>query len=116
MRITKKLKAETQKLNYLMSNYFERYRCQIVLPGFGESSQQRLQQARVLIVAVGGLGCPAAQYLAAAGIGTIGVADDDVISLSNLHRQILYTPEDIGLPKVEVAAKKLQHQNPSIKI
>ena len=99
-----------------MSNYFERYRCQIVLPGFGESSQQRLQQARVLIVAVGGLGCPAAQYLAAAGIGTIGVADDDVISLSNLHRQILYTPEDIGLPKVEVAAKKLQHQNPSIKI
>ena len=69
-----------------------RYSCQLALPGFSEAKQQLLQQAKVLIVGAGGLGCPAAQYLAAAGIGTIGIADDDVIAISNLHRQILYTP------------------------
>ncbi|WP_447642789.1 MULTISPECIES: ThiF family adenylyltransferase [Chitinophagaceae] len=97
-----------------MPDNFERYHCQMALPGFGKEAQQLLQNARVLIIGAGGLGCPAAQYLAAAGIGTIGIADDDVISLSNLHRQILYSPEDIGLPKAEVAAKKLQQQNPSV--
>lgn len=95
---------------------FERYHCQIALPGFGKEAQQHLQNARVLIVGAGGLGCPAAQYLAAAGIGTIGIADDDVVSLSNLHRQVLYTPQELNLSKVEVAVKKLQQQNPSIKI
>lgn len=99
-----------------MSENLERYQCQIALPGFGKASQQILQNAKVLIVGAGGLGCPAAQYLAATGIGIIGIADDDVVSLSNLHRQILYTPQDIGKPKVEVAAGKLQQQNPSIKV
>lgn len=99
-----------------MADNFERYHCQMALPGFGENAQRLLQNARVLIVGAGGLGCPAAQYLAAAGIGTIGIADDDVVSLSNLHRQVLYTPQDVSLPKVEVAVKKLQQQNPSIKI
>jgi len=99
-----------------MSENFERYHCQMALPGFGRASQQRLQNAKVLLVGAGGLGCPAAQYLAAAGIGTIGIADDDVVSLSNLHRQILYTPNDVGLPKVEVSTGKLQQQNPAIKI
>lgn len=99
-----------------MSDNFERYHCQMALPGFGKRSQQLLQKARVLIAGAGGLGCPVAQYLAATGIGTIGIADDDVVSLSNLHRQILYTPQDTGLPKVEVVAKKLQQQNPAIEI
>jgi len=93
-----------------------RYSCQVALPGFGEASQQLLQQAKVLIVGAGGLGCPAAQYLAAAGIGTLGIADFDTVSISNLHRQILYTPADIGLKKVVIAANHLQQQNPGIKV
>lgn len=99
-----------------MSNPLERYHCQMALPGFGTSSQELLKNAKVLIVGMGGLGCPSAQYLASSGIGTIGLADDDAVSESNLHRQILYAPEDIGKSKVDVAAKKLQQQNPSVKI
>ncbi len=100
----------------MMSDNFERYHCQMALPGFGESAQQLLQNARVLIVGAGGLGCPVAQYLAAAGIGTIAIADDDVVSLRNLHRQILFTPEDVGSSKVKAASEKLQKQNPGIKV
>lgn len=99
-----------------MSNPLERYHCQMALPGFGSSSQELLKNAKVLIVGMGGLGCPSAQYLASSGIGTIGLADDDTVSESNLHRQILYAPEDIGKSKVDVATKKLQQQNPSVKI
>lgn len=95
---------------------FERYQCQMSLPEFGISSQESLKKAKVLIIGMGGLGCPSAQYLTSAGIGTIGIVDDDMVSMSNLHRQILYTPGDIGLLKVEVAAKRLQQQNPSINI
>jgi molybdopterin/thiamine biosynthesis adenylyltransferase/rhodanese-related sulfurtransferase len=93
-----------------------RYSCQIALPGFGEESQHLLQQAKVLVVGLGGLGCPAAQYLAAAGVGTLGIADFDVVSMNNLHRQILYTSGDIGLKKVTVAAHRLQQQNQDIKV
>lgn len=93
-----------------------RYSCQMALPGFGETAQQQLQDARVLIVGAGGLGCPAAQYLAAAGIGTLGIADNDVVSLNNLHRQILFGPADTGAKKAVVAAERLQKQNPGIKI
>ncbi len=93
-----------------------RYSCQIALPGFGKSAQLLLQQAKVLIVGAGGLGCPVAQYLAAAGIGTLGIADFDTISIGNLHRQILYTPEDAGLKKAVIACKRLQKQNPDIKL
>lgn len=99
-----------------MNDDLERYRCQMALPGFGEQLQERLQNARVLIVGMGGLGCPAAQYLAAAGIGTLGLADDDRVSVSNLHRQILFTPEEAGLPKVNIASGKLQRQNPLIRV
>jgi len=99
-----------------MNEDFTRYSCQIALPGFGESTQTLLQQAKVLIVGAGGLGCPVAQYLAAAGIGTLGIADFDVISISNLHRQVLYTPADAGLKKVAVACDRLQKQNPDIKL
>nr|WP_315035657.1 HesA/MoeB/ThiF family protein [uncultured Chryseobacterium sp.] len=99
-----------------MSDSFERYQCQIALPGFGVSAQEVLKNARVLIVGMGGLGCPSSQYLASSGVGTIGIVDDDIISLSNLHRQILYTPDDIGAYKVDIAAQRLQKQNPSVSI
>lgn len=95
---------------------FERYQCQIVLPGFGLSSQELLKNSKVLIVGMGGLGCPSSQYLASSGIETIGIVDDDIVSLSNLHRQILYTPDDIGSFKVDIAAKRLQQQNPSVSV
>jgi molybdopterin/thiamine biosynthesis adenylyltransferase len=95
---------------------FSRYSCQIALPGFTETSQQLLQQAKVLIVGAGGLGCPAAQYLTSSGVGTIGIVDFDTVSLSNLHRQILYTPADVGQKKAVIACQKLQQQNPGIKL
>ncbi len=97
-----------------MRDEWLRYSCQLSLPGFGKESQQKLQRAKVLIVGAGGLGCPAGQYLAASGVGTIGIADFDTISISNLHRQILYAPVDVGLLKAEIACKKLQVQNPDI--
>jgi len=95
---------------------YTRYSCQIALPGFNEESQILLQNARVLVAGAGGLGCPAAQYLAAAGIGTLGIVDFDVVSESNLHRQVLYTPADAGQKKVNVACERLQRQNPGIKL
>ncbi len=95
---------------------FTRYSCQIALPGFSEQAQVLLQNARVLVIGAGGLGCPAAQYLAAAGVGTLGIADFDTVSVSNLHRQILYTPADAGKKKVVVACDRLQQQNPGIKV
>ena len=99
-----------------MQPEFLRYSCQMALPRFGETKQQLLQNAKVLIVGAGGLGCPVAQYLTASGVGTIGIADFDTISISNLHRQILYSPHEIGLKKVMIACRKLQEQNPLIKL
>lgn len=93
-----------------------RYSCQMQLPGFGEAKQTLLRQSKVLLVGAGGLGCPAAQYLAAAGIGMITIADFDTISISNLHRQVLYNAGEVGLKKAEVAAAKLSLQNPQIAI
>ncbi|MEP6948860.1 MAG: HesA/MoeB/ThiF family protein [Ginsengibacter sp.] len=98
----------------MMQHELVRYSCQLALPGFNEATQQQLQNAKVLIVGAGGLGCPAAQYLTAAGIGTIGIADFDTVSTSNLHRQILYTPAEIGLKKAAMACKKLALQNPGV--
>jgi sulfur-carrier protein adenylyltransferase/sulfurtransferase len=99
-----------------MDTDWTRYSCQIALPGFGEAAQQLLQQAKVLMVGAGGLGCPALQYLAAAGAGTIGVADYDTISLSNLHRQILYNPSDAGLKKAIIACERLEQQSSGINL
>lgn len=93
-----------------------RYTCQIALPGFSQAAQQLLQQAKVLIVGAGGLGCPSAQYLTSTGVGTIGIADFDVVSISNLHRQILYTPNDVGMQKATLACQRLQLQNPGVKL
>ncbi|RZK66035.1 MAG: molybdopterin biosynthesis protein [Pedobacter sp.] len=94
----------------------ERYQRQIILGGFGIESQQRLTEAKVLVIGAGGLGCPALQYLVAAGVGCIGIADHDVVELSNLQRQVLFGMDDIGLPKVEVAAKRLQQMNPETEL
>lgn len=93
-----------------------RYSCQLNLPGFNEEVQKKLLAAKVLIIGAGGLGCPAAQYLAATGIGTLAIADDDTVSIGNLHRQILYTPAEVGKKKVLIATEKLQRQNPQIHI
>ena len=95
---------------------YERYQRQIVLKEFGVAAQQKLLQAKVLVIGAGGLGCPVLQYLAAAGVGTIGIVDDDVVLITNLHRQVLYSVEDIGLSKAEVAAKKLKSLNDGINI
>lgn len=99
-----------------MNSEFVRYSCQIALPGFREEAQIKLQNAKVLVVGAGGLGCPAAQYLAAAGVGTLGIADFDIVSDTNLHRQVLYGPVDFGKKKVTVACDRLQLQNPGIKL
>lgn len=100
----------------MTSTDFSRYSCQLQLPRFGKIAQEKLQQASVLIVGAGGLGCPIVQYLTASGIGEIGIVDDDVISISNLHRQILYAESEVGEKKVVVATKKLSQQNPSVNI
>ena len=93
-----------------------RYQRQIQLKEIGEMGQDKIAKAKVLIIGAGGLGCPALQYLAAAGVGTIGVVDFDVVELSNLQRQILYKVDDIGQSKAITAAKKLEALNPEIKI
>lgn len=94
----------------------ERYARHIVLPELGGPGQQRLKAARVLIVGAGGLGAPAALYLAAAGIGTIGIVDDDTVSLSNLQRQILHTTGRVGEAKVESARAALAGINPHVQV
>ncbi len=99
-----------------MNVQYERYQRQILLKEFGEAGQQKLQQAKVLVIGAGGLGCPALQYLAAAGVGTIGIVDNDVVTITNLHRQILYSTDDIGFSKAERAAFKLHQLNPDITI
>lgn len=98
------------------TTYKDRYSRQLLLPGFGIEAQQKLQQARVLVIGAGGLGVPALQYLAGMGTGTLGIADGDVISLSNLHRQVLYANDDVGKLKVEVAARRLAALNPLINV
>ena len=98
------------------NNIYERYHRQIILSEFGEASQRKLLQAKVLVIGAGGLGCPVLQYLTAAGVGTIGIVDDDTVALTNLHRQVLYSVNDIGLPKAERAASVLLGLNPEINI
>lgn len=95
-------------------NELERYARHIVLRELGGPGQKRLKQARVLVVGAGGLGAPALQYLAAAGVGTIGVIDDDVVENANLQRQVIHRDADIGMPKVFSAQKAMEAQNPNV--
>lgn len=93
-----------------------RYHRQNLLPEFGEKGQQKLQEARVLIVGMGGLGCPIALYLCGAGIGTLGLVDDDVVNITNLHRQVLYDEADIDQSKVDCAIHHLRAKNNDIQL
>jgi molybdopterin/thiamine biosynthesis adenylyltransferase len=93
-----------------------RYARHLVLHEIGGPGQQRLGAARVLVVGAGGLGSPALLYLAAAGVGTLGVVDDDEVSLSNLQRQVLHATGEIGAPKVESAARALARLNPLVRL
>jgi molybdopterin/thiamine biosynthesis adenylyltransferase len=93
-----------------------RYARQILLKDVGEPGQEQLKKARVLIVGAGGLGSPLALYLCAAGVGTLGIIDDDRVAESNLQRQVLYTTEDVKQSKVKVAAKRLASLNPNVDI
>src|SRR5579871_4022650 len=100
----------------LSSEEVERYARQIVLRGVGGPGQNKLKAARVLVVGAGGLGSPALQYLAGAGVGTLGIVDDDEVALSNLHRQIIHATNDIGRPKTESAAAAIGRINPHVAI
>jgi len=100
----------------LTTDQIERYSRQIMIPDLGGKGQIRLLQGRALVVGAGGLGCPAAFYLAAAGIGTLGLLDSDRVELSNLQRQILHTNADLGREKVESAKEKLNRLNPEVTI
>jgi molybdopterin/thiamine biosynthesis adenylyltransferase len=95
---------------------FERYARHLVLDEVGEEGQQKLLRARVLVVGAGGLGSPVLLYLAAAGVGTLGIVDNDTVDLSNLQRQIVHVTDSIGVAKVESARRTLAHINPEVKI
>jgi molybdopterin/thiamine biosynthesis adenylyltransferase len=95
---------------------FLRYNRQMMLPEISDSGQEKLKKAKVLVIGAGGLGCPVLQYIATAGIGTIGIVDFDTIELHNLHRQILYTEKHIGQPKAITAKLVLESLNPLITI
>ena len=92
------------------------YSRHIIIPEIGSEGQRKLKAARVLLVGAGGLGCPAAQYLASSGVGTIGIVEHDTVDVSNLQRQVLYTTDDVGRPKLEAAKARLTAMNPHIKI
>jgi adenylyltransferase/sulfurtransferase len=94
----------------------ERYARHLILPEIGEAGQQKLKNASVLIIGAGGLGSPVSIYLAAAGVGRIGLADFDAVDISNLHRQILYGTSDVGTPKLDAARRRLHDLNPQIVI
>lgn len=94
----------------------ERYARHLVLRDIGGPGQARLKAARALIVGAGGLGAPLALYLAAAGVGTIGLLDDDAVALSNLQRQVLFATADVGRPKVEAGAEALRRLNPRVQV
>lgn len=100
----------------LSKEELERYQRQMQLPGVGMDGQLKLKNASVLVVGAGGLGCPALIYLAEAGIGTIGIADHDLVAVSNLHRQPLFHHQDVGQGKALIAAQRLRELNPHVLI
>ena len=102
--------------NGLNKSQIERFSRQLVLKNIGAKGQKKILSSKVLIFGVGGLGCPAAENLVRAGVGTVGLIDNDVVNLSNIHRQSLFSSKDIKKQKVSVAAKKLKEINPLTKI
>ena len=100
----------------LTPDELERYARHIVLREVGGPGQAALKRARVLVIGAGGLGAPVLMYLAAAGVGTLGVVDDDVVSLSNLQRQIIHATPDVGIAKVESAAAEIERLNPHVAV
>src|SRR6202035_5101092 len=100
----------------LNADELERYARHLVLREVGGPGQAALKRARVLVIGAGGLGAPALLYLAAPGVGTLGVVDDDAVSLSNLQRQVIHATPDIGRPKVESAAAAIARLNPHVKV
>ncbi|MEN2399581.1 HesA/MoeB/ThiF family protein [Flavobacterium sp. MC2016-06] len=95
---------------------FLRYNRQTILPEIGDEGQEKIKSAKVLVIGAGGLGCPVLQYIATAGVGTIGIVDFDTIEIHNLHRQILYTEDQVGQSKAFTAKKVLEKLNPLIKV
>lgn len=106
----------TYKKKSLKPEQLERYGRHILMPEVGEEGQIKLLESKVFLIGAGGLGCPAAYYLAAAGVGTIGIVDHDVVDRSNLQRQILHNEERVGQPKVESAKQTLKALNPDINV
>ena len=100
----------------ISDDYRERYKRHLMLPELGEEGQQRLQRGSVLVVGAGGLGCPVAIYLAAAGVGRIGIIDFDKVDTSNLQRQIAYTEAEVGEPKVEMLSRRLRAMNSALQV
>ena len=100
----------------LQADEIERYARHLVLRDVGGPGQAKLKAARVLVVGAGGLGAPLIQYLAAAGVGTLGIVDDDAVSLSNLQRQVIHATLDVGRPKVESAAEAVRRLNPHVAV
>ena len=100
----------------LNKSLLERYSRQIILKNIGIIGQKKILSSKVLIVGAGGLGCPAAEFLSRAGIGKIGIVDDDKINLSNIHRQSLYQTSDVGKPKVKIVKNKIKLINPNTKV
>ena len=100
----------------LNKSQIERFSRQLVLKNIGAKGQKKIFSSKILVVGIGGLGCPAAESLVRAGIGTIGLVDDDIVNLSNIHRQSLFNSKDVKKSKVSVAAKKLKEINPLTKI
>ncbi len=100
----------------LTRDEIERYQRHLSLPGFGPGAQARMKNARALVIGAGGLGSPVLQYLAAAGIGGVGIIDDDLVSASNLQRQVIHGSADVGRPKVESAAETVRRVNPFVEV
>ena len=100
----------------LTNNEIERYSRQIILKDIGISGQTKLKKSKVLIVGLGGLGCPVAEYLSRAGVGTIGLIDNDKVNLSNIHRQSIFTASDIKKYKVDVVKQRIKKVNSHVKI
>ena len=100
----------------LSKKEIERFSRQIILKNIGILGQKKILNSKVLIIGMGGLGCPVAEFLTRSGIGTLGIVDDDIVNVSNIHRQSLYNEKDLNKYKVKVAQKKLKNINPKTKI